>query len=360
MCIKVRPEGQGIFVVVEKLEMNQTKARLAAHLCYFCLCIVLCVPGTHAATTPATQPAALYKSAPGPWAVAIRDEEWLDGKRNRAIPVRIYIPSNSDAPTPRPLIIISHGWGGSRTTYRYFAEHLASYGYLVISPTHKGSDTAAALAGAIAGQNPAAGVRSAMLEGVNDPENLRNRPKDISFVIDEISRHPDLVKLVDLTHIGMAGHSFGAYTAMAIGGMSVDLPERKKTSLRDPRVKAVLPMSPQGSGFLGITPSAWDHFAVPVLFLTGTKDYGSGGRAATWRDEPFQAIHTAPEWIVTIIDATHMTFARPGTEAPLIDSLGTAFFDANVLDDAKAKDWMTDFFATKHDDCIIDHKSPTN
>jgi predicted dienelactone hydrolase len=147
---------------------------------------------------------------------------------------------------------------------------------------------------------------------------------------------------------------------MAIGGMTVDLPEGHKTSLRDPRIKAVLPMSPQGTGFLGITPGAWDNFAVPVLFLTGTKDYGSGGRAATWRDEPFEAIHTAPEWIVTIIDATHMTFARPGTNAPLINSLGTAFFDANILDDAKAKDWMTDFVATKRDDCIIDHKSPTN
>ena len=335
--------------------MRQERRRLIILCCLWSL--------THLApilAAAATQPVALYRSDSGPWAVTTHDEDWTDTKRNRPIPVRIYTPSNADTPTPRPVIIISHGWGGSRTTYRYFAEHLASYGYLVISPTHKGSDTAAALAGAVSGQTPAAGVRTAMFEGVNDPENLRNRPRDISFVIDEISRQPDLAKLADLNHIGLAGHSFGAYDAMAIGGMTVDLPEGHKTSLRDPRIKAVLPMSPQGSGYLGIKRGAWDSFATPVLFLTGTKDYGSGGLAATWRDEPFEAIHTAPEWIVTIVDGTHMTFARPGTSAPLIDSLGTAFFDANLLGDAKAEDWMTEFFATKHDYCIIDHKSPTN
>jgi predicted dienelactone hydrolase len=226
---------------------------------------------------------------------------------------------------------------------------------LVISPTHAGSDTASI---AFRTQPPSqtGPKRETLMQSINDPDNLRNRPRDISFVIDELFRRSDLSKIADLNHIGVAGHSFGAFTAMAIGGMLVDLSEGKKQSLRDPRVKAVLPMSPEGPGTMGISPGAWDQFAVPVLFFTGTKDYGVTERSATWRDDPFKSIHTVPEWMVTIVDGTHMTFAIPGSSSPLIRSVGTAFFDAKVLDDPKAVEWMNGFFAAKHDDCIVDHK----
>jgi predicted dienelactone hydrolase len=254
-----------------------------------------------------------------------------------------------------------HGWGGSRTSYRYFAEHLASWGYLVILPTHVGSDSAAVVPRLPAASHMSmAGIRDMLLHGVNEPDNLRDRPRDISFVIDQIARGVPLGAAADVDHVGVAGHSFGAYTAMAVGGMLVDLPEGRRQSLRDARVKAVLAMSPEGTGWMGISPGAWSRFAVPAMFLTGTRDFGGSGRPATWRHEPFNAIGTVPEWQVTILYATHMTFVNPGIDERLINSLGTAFFDASLLHEQRASAWTSDYFSTRHGDCLVDHKGTTH
>jgi predicted dienelactone hydrolase len=318
--------------------------------------LVLTMRQAEGAVAPLTAVSSLYKADPGPWTVTVRDEDWMDIKRNRAVPVRIYLPSKLDDRTPRPVIIFSHGWGGSRTSYSYFTQHLASWGYLVIAPTHVGSDSASIAFGRQTITLPGGLKRETLMQSVQDPANLRNRPQDISFVIDQLSRQGDLASAADLTRIGVAGHSFGAYTAMVIGGMLVDSPDGKKRSLRDPRVKAVLPMSPEGSGLMGITLGAWDQFAVPVLFMTGTHDYGLGLRAQTWRDEPFKSIHTVPTWLVTIVGGNHLTFARPAGHAPLIQSVSVAFFDAQLLRDSKATSWINEFFLSKHAECNVDRK----
>ncbi|MGH7293266.1 MAG: alpha/beta hydrolase family protein, partial [Myxococcota bacterium] len=274
---------------------------------------------------PAAPPAAgapvesgLYKSEPGRWGVRIIDEQWKDEKRNRTVPVRIYLPQDKEelgGDEKRPVVIFSHGLGGSGANYAYFGKHMASHGYIVIAPTHPGSDTEQAKEWirthgglftnsaekakerregepAEKGPEPGAGMMPGMTrEGgwmmttVSDPENLRNRPRDITFVIDQLATHAIIGPIVDMQKIGVAGHSFGAYTAMAIGGMTVDLADGKGRSFRDERVKAVLPMSPEGSGTMGIAAGAWEKFGVPALFLTGTKDYGSGARSAAWRRE---------------------------------------------------------------------------
>src|SRR5580765_2825606 len=223
--------------------------------------------GTKAA--PAELPAAdLYKAAPGPFAVKVIDQPWRDESRKRDVAVRIYLPdakgnAKGDAPqTKRPLVVMSHGLGGSRTTYPYIGHHLASHGYLVIAPTHAGSDTQSFLDWSRDHRDEAQKAGAAgggwLLASISDPANLRERPLDVKFVLDEAARSDLLKDLVDMERIGVAGHSFGAYTAMAIGGMTMDLPGGKATSLRDARVKAVLPMSPEGPGTMGITAGSWD------------------------------------------------------------------------------------------------------
>src|SRR5262245_20510252 len=222
--------------------------------------VLLSVAGALAAQSPATQspetktapaemPADLYKAAAGPLAVEVIDRPWRDESRKRDIPVRIYLPAakGDAAKTKRPLVVMSHGLGGSRTTYRYFGNHLASHGYVVIAPTHAGSDTQSFLDWSRDHRNEAnkAGATGGgwLLASISDPANLRDRPLDVTFVIDEAARSDLLKDRIDMERIGVAGHSFGAYTAMAIGGMTMDLPDGKARSLRDPRVKAVLPMS---------------------------------------------------------------------------------------------------------------------
>jgi len=360
---------------------------------------------TETKAAPAEAPTAdLYKAAAGPFAVEVIDRPWRDESRKRDIPVRIYLPAmkGDAAKTKLPLVVMSHGLGGSRTTYAYFGHHLASHGYVVIAPTHAGSDTQSFLDWSRDHRDDANKTGAAgggwLLASISDPANLRDRPLDVTFVIDEAARSDLLKDRIDMERIGVAGHSFGAYTAMAIGGMTVDLPEGKARSLRDPRVKAVLPMSPEGPGTMGITAGSWDAFAVPVLFLTGTRDYGAGGRSAAWRRSGFEHVRGVDDYLVTLEGAGHMTFAdlagsakqdadddKDGAHArlrerirermleaaggndsadaaahsrhvALIQSSGTAFFDAYVGGDAKAKDWLAAFAAAKRGDCQAEFK----
>jgi predicted dienelactone hydrolase len=310
----------------------------------------------------------------------------------------------------------------------YFGNHLASQGYIVIAPTHPGSDTEQAKAwikehgGLFAqraekkteaerpaerirekirerregepaeeGPEPGAGMMPGitreggwMMSTVSDPQNLRDRPRDISLVIDRIAAHPIIGPIADMQRIGVAGHSFGAFTAMAVGGMTVDLPETmegKAKSFRDERVKAVLPMSPEGAGTMGISAGAWERFAVPALFLTGTKDYGSGPRSAAWRRQGFENAKSIHRYLVTMNDADHMTFANMGEKTAqqaaaglgmgmlmlaqgdpkkqrervdFIESLSMLFFDAYVRDDAEALKKLHAFCMSKRGDCVAE------
>ncbi|CAG1005125.1 hypothetical protein PHYC_03200 [Phycisphaerales bacterium] len=339
----------------------------------------------------------LYKPHAGPFDVRVVNDQWRDTRRERDVPVRIYIPRAKAEPTADarfPVVIFSHGLGGSRVNYRYFGEHLASHGYIVIFPSHAGSDTAALLAWGGKPKGDAARREGWLKASIGDPENLRNRPRDVSFLIDQLGVDGHVKDIADRSRVGVGGHSFGAYTSLCVAGMVVDLPEGRDQSFRDPRVKAVLPMSPQGSGTMGIDEGAWKEVGVPVLCLTGTRDYGEGARSAEWRREPFENIRGVEDYLITITGAGHMTFSNPRGEgraivepagAPgrgeipgrfreraardaaevsdeeqaryldLIRSVGAAFFDAYVKEDAKAKEWLAEFSLTNRSDCRVEY-----
>jgi predicted dienelactone hydrolase len=297
--------------------------------------------------------------------VVQRDEVWRDDGRMRDVPVRVYTPDGLD--TNAPLIVFSHGMGGTREGYGYICSHLASHGNIVVVPTHTGSDAAGVREDAKElARRPA--ERGMPLQGLvarntSDPDNLRNRPRDISFVIDRALADPALAKLVDAERIGVAGHSFGAYTAMAVAGMTVDLPEGRDRSFRDARVKAVLPMSPQGRGAMGVDAGAWDGVAAPVFFLTGTEDYGQGERSEKWRREAFDAVSGVDAYLMVLDGGTHSTFGgrdrlnrRHRQHIELIESAATAFFDAKLREDPTAAAWLKATFGVEHKDCTAEFR----
>lgn len=338
----------------------------------------------------------LYKVSSPVLQADVTDATWHDKARGREVPVRIYVPQGEGK---FPLIVFSHGLGGSGEMYQYFANHMAGLGYVVIVPTHHGSDTDALRAWSKEhgyGKKNDDG-ESWLQAGISDPDNLRNRPKDISFVIDQALNDPKLAGVIDQDRIGVAGHSFGAYTSLAVGGMTIDLADAKAISFRDTRVKAVLPMSPQGSGAMGISKQSWNGVAVPVLFLTGTNDYGTGGNAATWRREGYDNVKGVDDYLFTIEGATHMTFAggtsgsasgskdrtirgkirekirdrvraksaeKSGGIDPDVDehvemaeAYAGAFFDAYLKQDAAALVWLKQYAGKKQDGCMAEFKA---
>lgn len=342
----------------------------------------------------------LYKAEKGPYAVGEREATWHDASRNRDVPVKIYMPRVEEGKEDKegqaarlphiegekfPVIVFSHGLGASRETYQYFGEHMASHGYLVIHPQHAGSDTPAVrdeLRGRMRDPSKKRKEKETgnsddvderlrggfIVEETSDPENLRNRPLDVSFVLDYIHKDAELSKAADMTRVGVAGHSFGSYTALAVAGMTVEMPKgdenakegpakaqsthktaRVATEFAEPWVKAAIAMSPQGSGMMGVKAGAWESIHIPTLMLTGTRDMGPGGRAAEFRREAFDDLKGIDAYLVILKDATHMTFG--GKAGPLrqsseekyvreIDAACTAFCDAYLKGDEKALAWL--------------------
>jgi predicted dienelactone hydrolase len=309
-----------------------------------------------------------YKPGPGPWRVEILEETWRDDARikdgkAREVPVRVYLP-RSDDPAPAterlPVVVFSHGMGGSRDGYEYIGRHLASHGYIMVHPQHAGSDTPAIIELAKEsrrnGKRP--GVAGIIDEGTSDPDNLVDRPLDVAFVLDRIKGHATLGPLADMERVAVAGHSFGSYTALASAGMRVELPESHKgpvRSFRDARIKAAIAMSPQGPGVMGIRADAWEPITMPVLLITGSKDMGQGDRAVAWRLTPFDKIASKNTLLLFIDGATHMTFSGAEGQRGLlgagprrtverhtgfVEQVCTAFLDAHLRGDSAARAWL--------------------
>lgn len=265
-------------------------------------------------------------------------------RRNRSLSVQVRLPS--DAPGARPVVVFSHG-GGPRSECSFgnpeWGESLATAGYVVIHIAHSLSaadrDTACAAVGV-----PNCDQTTAM---------LYLRPGDVSAVITQI---PTLITQyglsgrVDASRLGVAGHSFGAYTAMTAVGAKVDLGTLQSQSFADARITSALALSPQGPGRFGLydrggEDHSWAGISVPVLTQTGAGDSTSG--------EPFEDRRIAfvklpaPDKMEAFLNdprAEHNTF-NLNSNAPTsfhdwIRATGIAWFDATLQDRNAARAWL--------------------
>lgn len=243
---------------------------------------------------------------------------WHDTARQRDVPAKIYAPAGA---TNLPLVVFSHGLGGTREGYAYVAQHWATNGYICVVVQHPGSDDTAWRGHA----DKAASMRAAA-----NADNARHRPQDVSFAITQMLTDPR----VNTNAIGVAGHSFGAHTTLAVAGMRLG-----GQSYRDPRVRAAIPMSaprPLAAALADIT--------IPCLHLTGTQDDSPlFGTTAKDRRFPFDHITAPGQWLVTFDGATHMTFAGRGEAKHLeaIRLVTTKFWDAHLKLDTAAAKWLT-------------------
>lgn len=105
--------------------------------------------------------------------------------------------------TKFPLIVVSHGYVGSRYLMTYLTENLASKGYVVVSIDH---------------------TDSTFKDANAFPSTLLNRAKDIKFVVNEMARLGSsdskdvLAGLVDAENIGIIGYSMGGYGVLNVAG----------------------------------------------------------------------------------------------------------------------------------------------
>lgn len=250
---------------------------------------------------------------------------------------------------PFPLVVFSHGHGAVRYQSTYYTVVLASHGYVVVSPDHEGDTLAEA-------------VRSGLYPVT---QGILDRPADVSFLIDQqdpryaipVAGDP-LAGLVDLSRVGVTGHSFGGLTSLRVAAL-------------DSRVKAIVPQAPTGTdvAWIGLRPPT-----LPVLLQAAHED-----RTLTWNENAGQAWPTLPHprYLLDLTHGGHFTFSDlcgldlaslasqihfdiPGTDLnnvlndgcgpnatpaavaqPIIDATAIGFFNAYLRGDLLARQSLT-------------------
>jgi predicted dienelactone hydrolase len=265
-----------------------------------------------------------------------------DAKRDRDIPARVYLPVNK---IPAPVVLFSHGLGGTRNGSRFLGEHWAARGYVVVFLQHLGSDDSV-------WRDKASTQRMPAMNSAASMDNFLQRVQDVAAVLNQIevwntTPTNTLAGRLDVKKVGMSGHSFGAITTQAVSGQASAVGGQRFT---DPRIKAAIAFSPS-TPRRGSADEAFGRVKIPWLLMTGTKDLSPIGEADMQsRLGVYPALRGAPKHEVVLDKAEHSAFtdhALPGDREPrnpnhhrVILALSTAFWDAYLRGDADALTWL--------------------
>jgi pimeloyl-ACP methyl ester carboxylesterase len=245
-------------------------------------------------------------TAPAPAYGAV-EYEWTDPLRGRAVPVRLYLPATLEPGARIPLVVFSHGIGGSRRGYSYLGSHFAANGIASLHVQHVGSDRAIWIG------NPFSLI--GRLHDAAQEREAVNRVLDLRFALDQLLAGEHGSK-VDTAQIVVAGHSYGANTALLAAGARVER-DGRVLEFRDPRFSAAILIS--APPFYGESDPAkiLKHVTVPTLHITATEDviqipgYYSG---ASDRVAVFEAIGSTRKTLAVFAGGSHSIFTdRSGT-----------------------------------------------
>jgi predicted dienelactone hydrolase len=285
-------------------------------------------------------------SRPGPVDAPPSDETWTDAARSRSLPIRLRVPVACAAPRSAPVIVFSHGLGGSRDGAGLWAERWASHGLAVVHLQHPGSDESIwrGQPGGFSAANLMAGMTAA---------TFVDRIADVHYAIDEIVRRAGTDpawRCVDPGRIGMSGHSFGAITTQAIAGQRLGAAASR--SARDARIGAALALSPSPRLAGAFGADAFADVTLPFLAITGTRDQlpGFADGAPEQRAAIFDALPAGGKYVAVYREGDHMVFGgHPMRRAPTptdlriqhgVAQLTTAFWLAHLAGDAQAWRWL--------------------
>jgi predicted dienelactone hydrolase len=145
-----------------------------------------------------------------------------------------------------------------------------------------------------------------------------------------------------------AGHSYGALTALTLGGAAGVVPPEIKGPLRDPRAKCVVAFSPPGTT-PKLTPGGYSGIAIPAFVETGTRDVPAGAKDVPWQSHlaAYDDAHPGDKYALVLDGVDHyfggliceLDMPGPPQSAQLTDALrlSTAFMEAYGLHDKQAR-----------------------
>jgi predicted dienelactone hydrolase len=277
-----------------------------------------------------------YKAEPGPFTVEIERGTWTDAARDgREVPWKAYLPK---AGATAPVVVWSHGLGGSREGAEYLGRHLASHGYAAFHLQHAGSDAAVANGG-----------RQALAAATRDPAAALERFRDVPFAVarlEALATTDPWRERIDIARIGMSGHSYGAITTMVAAGQAIG-PAVQRIPV--PQIRGAFVMSPSPPRNLDAE-RAYAGIAVPLFHLTGTGDSSplDANTKSADRRLPFDRITEVDQYLLVLKDGLHLTFSgrrdqpypRLERHHAIIRMAAVAFWDTVLRNDPAAREWL--------------------
>lgn len=278
-----------------------------------------------AAIPPGIEERVVYESAlPGTPRPGVPNTFHIAGKALRDAP-----PVNGPA---FPLVVVSHGYPGSRTFMTWLTENLASKGYVVAAIDHTDS---------VFGQQRAF------------TSTLLNRAADQTFTIDALTNRSHdpgdfLHNLIDPSRVAVVGYSMGGYGALATagagysrqGGAAQAIPggyfdrwladNKEFQSRRREQIKAVVAIAPWGNQ---PPQNNWDAqglagIRIPSLFIAGDQDDVSGFEQGTRK--AFNGAVNSERYLLVFENARHNVGGNPPPPEALGNFTTRAFFDEPV------------------------------
>ncbi|MCC6217245.1 MAG: hypothetical protein IT376_20470 [Polyangiaceae bacterium] len=337
---------------------------MAVGLAWMALLSSACGAEADAGPAADAEPRAGDPEQVGPFAVGVTTLEAPDPAGDRPLPLTVWYPARApagaapaeyqleigvlvlatlesplgavrEAPldergAPYPVVVFSHGNGGLAIQSLYLTEHLASHGFVVVSPDHVGNTFETQVNQSLA--LPAAEV-------------AKLRPLDVTRSLDALFEASAgagtvLSGSADVERVGAAGHSFGGYTTLRVAGGLADPqgftdlcaggdggllcdgwePGFQLPALaRDPRVRAALPQAPGGAA--AFAPGGFAAITIPTMIQAGSTDEVTP--AAAEAEAPYAELG-GPAWLVVVEDAGHFTFSNM---CLLVDMLGLTIED---------------------------------
>ena len=222
-----------------------------------------------------------------------------------------------------PLVIVSHGYVGTRYIMSYLCENLGSKGYVVVAIDHK---------------------ESLFTDGAGFHSTLLNRPKDVKFVLNEMEAFGQndtfLKGRIDADNTAIIGYSMGGYGVLNVAGAgysdmlgktfkaissgseaisSLVYSNEAYPKTTDPRIKAVVAFAPWG-----MTRGAWDSTSlkglqIPTFFVVGSEDdisgYEKGVKAI------YDGATNVERYMLTYANARHNVASNPAPPEALAPGL---------------------------------------
>ncbi len=307
-------------------------ARITALLCTLATASALAAEGCSARQSAGYRVLAMENGRKvAVWYPAAASEEPMAYSRGNGGFMGSVAKDAPPAACPRvPLVLFSHGHGGCALQTLFFTEELARHGYVVAAPDHK--DAVCAI-----GSDELKFGNMRTDQPFYEPQRWNERSEiarlhDLRAVIGLVAEDPQLGPATDVRNIGAAGHSLGAYAAIALAG---GWPAWKHAD-----VKAVLAFSPYLLPFISQRTIA--RLDVPVMYQGAQFDWGitpsmEGAQGA-------YAVTQPPKYFVKLNGGTHFEWTnllcsgqpnvvaclKAKSNAYLIDRYGIEFLDRHL------------------------------